>query len=55
MEKIIERIEDDKIFVDENGNFPKELVFCGKDENGAVTVKKKRILRKTRNGGFILN
>jgi len=54
MGKINERIEDDKIIIDGSGRFPKEFLIFDKDKNGKYRVEKKRILKKTRSGGYQL-
>ena len=44
-----DRIEEDQIILDGRGKFPKKIIVI---EDGH---KKEYLLRKTRNGGFLLN
>ncbi len=54
-EKIEERVEGNRIYLNGDGTFPKEVVVLEADENGQVHATATRILRKTSNGGFLLN
>ena len=53
--RVIERIEGDRIILDGSGKFPKEILVLKKDKSGIIREKITRILRKTAKGGFLLN
>ncbi len=54
-EKIEERVEGNRIYLNGDGIFPKEVIVLETDENGQVHATATRTLKKTSRGGFLLN